>query len=229
MNDDDRRTAEEIRRQLDAITPPDPDGFYSVANVDPSADPVELYRQGLAMGSGSVWYVGTERVATAITGNGPRSKANAEFYASAPSIVRWLLQFVERIEEKLQDAKTDSDMVTRERDEMERIAEDTHAALAAANARAEAAEAVAGNMLNHLLPDTIRAIVLDLSAAERHAPDMGEFAITPQTLEFRDKCATFLGAEWPDSAWDEEWLTALDAERARRARSEQDEVQSRAT
>ena len=140
MNDDDRRTVEEIRRQLDAITPPDPDGFYSVANVDPSADPVELYRQGLAMGSGSVWYVGTERVATAITGNGPRSKANAEFYASAPSIVRWLLQFVERIEEKLQDAKTDSDMVTRERDEMERIAEDTHAALAAANARAEAAE-----------------------------------------------------------------------------------------
>ena len=141
MNDDDRRTVEEIRRQLDAITPPDPDGFYSVANVDPSADPVELYRQGLAMGSGSVWYVGTERVATAITGNGPRSKANAEFYASAPSIVRWLLQFVERIEEKLQDAKTDSDMVTRERDEMERIAEDTHAALAAAEQRVEAAEA----------------------------------------------------------------------------------------
>ena len=140
MNDDDRRTVEEIRRQLDAITPPDPDGFYSVANVDPSADPVELYRQGLAMGSGSVWYVGTERVATAITGNGPRSKANAEFYASAPSIVRWLLQFVERIEEKLQDAKTDSDTVTRERDEMERIAEDTHAARAAAVARAEAAE-----------------------------------------------------------------------------------------
>ena len=99
------------------------------------------------------------------------------------------------------------------------------AALDAATQRAEAAEAVAGNMLNHLLPDTIRAIVLDLSAAERHAPDMGEFAITPQTLEFRDKCAAFLGAEWPDSAWDEEWLTALDAERARRARSEQDEVQ----
>ena len=90
-------------------------------------------------------------------------------------------------------------------------------ALAAVTARAETAEAVAGNMLNHLLPDTIRAIVLDLSAAERHAPDMGEFAITPQTLEFRDKCTAFLGAEWPDSAWDEEWLTALDAERARRA------------
>ena len=111
---------------------------------------------------------------------------------------------------------------------VERVKE-LESALAAVTARAETAEAVAGNMLNHLLPDTIRAIVLDLSAAERHAPDMGEFAITPQTLEFRDKCATFLGAEWPDSAWDEEWLTALDAERARRARSEQDEVQSRAT
>ena len=91
------------------------------------------------------------------------------------------------------------------------------AALVAATQRAEAAEAVAGNMLNHLLPDTIRAIVLDLSAAEHDAPDSGEFALLPQTLEFRDKCAAFLGAEWPSSAWDQEWCTALEAERSRRA------------
>ena len=141
----------------------------------------------------------------------------------AEKLERWWRQ-KEAPYSELSDKERESD-----RHQADKILAVVQPALAAANARAEAAEAVAGNMLNHLLPDTIRAIVLDLSAAERHAPDMGEFAITPQTLEFRDKCAAFLGAEWPDSAWDEEWLTALDAERARRARSEQDEVQSRAT
>lgn len=82
---------QQINQFLAAMSPPDPDGMYSVAKVDSSVDPVELYRQGLAMGSGHVWYVGTKKVATAITGNGPRAKANAEFYAAAPVFVRWLL------------------------------------------------------------------------------------------------------------------------------------------
>ena len=126
------------------------------------------------------------------------------------------LAYWKELAQAVDGAPVDYDVHAATRKELPRIV----TALAAATQRAEAAEAVAGNMLNHLLPDTIRAIVLDLSAAERHAPDMGEFAITPQTLEFRDKCAAFLGAEWPDSAWDEEWLTALDAERARVAELE---------
>lgn len=91
MNEQDAEMVQQINQFLDAISPPDPDGMYSVAKVDGSADPVELYRQGLAMGSGHVWYVGTEKVATAITGNGPKAKANAEFYAAAPVFIRWLL------------------------------------------------------------------------------------------------------------------------------------------
>ena len=78
--------------------------------MDSSSEPVELYRQGLAMGSGHVWYVGTENVATAITGNGPRAKANAEFYAAAPVFVRWLLDkltsanaCIDELEEQVED------------------------------------------------------------------------------------------------------------------------------
>lgn len=99
------------------------------------------------------------------------------------------------------------------------------AAVAELRARAEAAEAVADNMLNNLLPDTIRSIVLDLSAAEHQISHSGEFALLPQTLEFRNKCAAFLDAEWPDSAWDQEWPTALEVERSRRAYAQLDEVQ----
>lgn len=91
MNEQDAEMLQQINQFLDAMSPPDPDGMYSVAKVDSSVDPVELYRQSLAMGSGHVWYVGTEKCATAITGNGPRAKANAEFYAAAPIFVRWLL------------------------------------------------------------------------------------------------------------------------------------------
>ena len=91
MNEQDAEMLQQINQFLDAMSPPDPDGMYSVAKVDSNVDPVELYRQSLAMGSGHVWYVGTEKCATAITGNGPRAKANAEFYAAAPIFVRWLL------------------------------------------------------------------------------------------------------------------------------------------
>lgn len=91
MDTQNAEMLEQINKFLAAMSPPDPDGMFSVAKVDSSIDPVELYRQSLAMGSGHVWYVGTEKCATAITGNGPRAKANAEFYAAAPIFVRWLL------------------------------------------------------------------------------------------------------------------------------------------
>ena len=79
------------------------------------------------------------------------------------------LAYWKELAQAVDGAPVDYDVHAATRKELPRIV----TALAAATQRAEAAEAVAGNMLNHLLPDTIRAIVLDLSAAERHAPDMG--------------------------------------------------------
>lgn len=95
--EEDVEMLSQIHHYLGRITPPDPDDLYSVAMVDPSADPVELYRQGLAQGDGNIWYVCTEKYATAITGNGPRARENAEFYAAAPTLIRWLLERYENL------------------------------------------------------------------------------------------------------------------------------------
>jgi hypothetical protein len=147
MNEKDTKMLEQINQFLNAMSPPDPDGMFSVAKVDSSADPVELYRQGLAMGSGHIWYVCTEKVATAITGNGPRAKANAEFYAAAPVFIRWLLARLNVVNARTvaaeakakADAIYDANLGDKLKVEIKYLSNQ----LAAATARADAAEAEA--------------------------------------------------------------------------------------
>ena len=83
-----------------------------VAIADPARDPVDLYRENLSHGSGDVYGVmapehpGTvdgwaERpehaVMVCLTGNGPTSRANAEFFAHAAEDVGALLAEVRRL------------------------------------------------------------------------------------------------------------------------------------
>lgn len=79
---------------------------------DPERDPVELFRENLSHGSGDVWLVGAPEhpdtvggwedrpghmATVAITGNGPTSRANAEFFQHAAEDVAALLSEVRHL------------------------------------------------------------------------------------------------------------------------------------
>lgn len=98
-----------IEARHKAATP----GPLRLAIADPDRDPVELFRENLSHGSGEVWAVmapehpdtvgGWEErpvhaAIVAWTGNGPTSKANAEFIAHAHDDVGALLAEVRRLQ-----------------------------------------------------------------------------------------------------------------------------------
>lgn len=54
-----------------------------------------------------------------------------------------------------------------------------------------------GDVLKHLTPDTIRTIIIELTAAENNKWFHGEFKPSETTLLVRDFCATYMDAKWP--------------------------------
>lgn len=92
---------EAIRARLEKATP----GRLRWATIDPELDPVEVIRKNLSYGSGSVWAVialdhpdhkGPDDrpehcVTVAITGNGPNSENNADFFQHSTDDIRALL------------------------------------------------------------------------------------------------------------------------------------------
>jgi len=94
----------------------------AVGIYDPELDPVELFRQNLDAAvdqTESVWVVWcpkhpdsnpdpeghpTHAVLAAITGNGPTSEANAEFFANARDDIPWLIYKVESLRDACQAA-----------------------------------------------------------------------------------------------------------------------------
>lgn len=87
-------------------------GTMRLAIMDPEKDPVEMFRDHLAPGSGEVWGVmavdhprtigghddrPAYGVTTCWTGNGPCSRANAEYYVAAPAVYAAYLQATDEI------------------------------------------------------------------------------------------------------------------------------------
>ena len=54
-----------------------------------------------------------------------------------------------------------------------------------------------GDVLKHLTPDTIRTIIVELTAAENNKWFHGEFKPSKTTLLVRDFCAAYMDAKWP--------------------------------
>jgi len=53
-----------------------------------------------------------------------------------------------------------------------------------------------GDVLKHLTPDTIRSIIVELTAAENDKWFHGEFKPTGATLQVRDFCVQYMDAKW---------------------------------
>lgn len=156
-------------RYLDAMSQPGPDELFYVAMADPDVDPVELYRQGLAHGNGNIWYVGTEKCATAITGNGPRSHANAEFYASAPTLMRRLLKCIEWNDAERADLRRQlAEAQARESADIAEVA-DLRRKLAEANAWAALQAGIAEGFEQQLAPIEAERLELRRQLAECQA------------------------------------------------------------
>ena len=72
---------QQINQFLDAMSPPDPDGMYSVAKVDSSVDQVELYRQRFSYGKRACG-MSARRMRHNDYEQRPRRKRMPEFYAA---------------------------------------------------------------------------------------------------------------------------------------------------
>lgn len=53
-----------------------------------------------------------------------------------------------------------------------------------------------GDVLKHLEPDTIRSIIVELTAAENNKWFHGEFKPTEATLLVRDFCVQYMDVKW---------------------------------
>lgn len=150
----DEQAIDGIALLLERITPPDAAGKYAVIRIDDGVDPVDIYRHSLSMGSGYIWYVMAGEKATAITGNGPRSKQNAEFYAAAPGMVRWLLAQLTAAKQRAEAAEANARQWEQTAREYSRVQEYT-------KERAETAEAA-------LAAEPLDEIVLAIANFHEH-------------------------------------------------------------
>lgn len=98
----DRITTEAVQALLDASTP----GRMRIAVMDPTKDPVEVFRECMSYGAGDIWGVlavdhpetvgglddrPEHGAVTCWTGNGPASVANAQLYIAARDIAEDLI------------------------------------------------------------------------------------------------------------------------------------------
>ena len=64
-----------------------------------------------------------------------------------------------------------------------------------------------GDVLKHLTPDTIRSIIVELTAAENNKWFHGQFKPTEATLLVRDFCVRYMDAQW--SGWNDPEVVKL--------------------
>ena len=100
-----------IRARCEAATP----GPWKGGVLDKSADPVKSYRENLSYGGENIHVVVVPRhplardnhaVMAAIAGNGPDSHDNSDFIAAARSDIPVLLDHIDALQAKLDEANT---------------------------------------------------------------------------------------------------------------------------
>ena len=96
-------TAEE-RAEAGALCEAATPGPLGVGILDPELDPVEMHRECLAGRDGYVWLTHAPEGIVCVTGNGPKSQANAAFISAAWTLLPRALATIDALESERDEA-----------------------------------------------------------------------------------------------------------------------------